>query len=331
MQTLINLDQTRYISIICYSILHIRTKSNDCDIFDGYIIIDVGYNTFYGYFRIVAFVLWIKFSFNLPPSFAKHDINITPRRKRRDTSGLLVQRSLSRTDSVSVEGRNEFDPLVMLTKGSSALFLRSPIIHVRSSLYVPQLYGVFIVVKILFLYKFTLSVRGAIQNGLRFYHQTSNASIGDPLRGKSIAVVDMAVYGVPEEVFFTSQICLPETGSLTCHFPSELFFGLDCDSAELPRLPLSYSCFCCMSTTRGYTAAVDLCLKGSKDQCEHPRASKESKRVSKYPEGLRALQIRSGTCGLFCLTTASGLFTLVALRLGALEEPTSRGWAITGM
>ncbi|KII71864.1 hypothetical protein RF11_01409 [Thelohanellus kitauei] len=52
------------------------------------------------------------------------------------------------------------------------------------------------------------------------------------------------------------------------------------------------------STTDACTAAVDLCLKGSKDQCWHPSASEESRRVSQYPEGKRAIKINSGACGL---------------------------------
>ncbi|KII63008.1 hypothetical protein RF11_02100 [Thelohanellus kitauei] len=81
-----------------------------------------------------------------------------------------------------------------------------------------------------------------------------------------------------------------------------------------PWLPLSQSWFSSRSKTHGYTTAVDLCLKGSKDQCGHPRASEESRRVSKYPEGKRAFKISSGVCGLVWLARASGLFTLAALR-----------------
>ncbi|KII65951.1 hypothetical protein RF11_14892 [Thelohanellus kitauei] len=50
------------------------------------------------------------------------------------------------------------------------------------------------------------------------------------------------------------------------------------------------------STTRGYTAA--------KDQCGHPSASEESRRVSKYTEGKRAIRICSAACGLVWLARA---------------------------
>ncbi|KII71636.1 hypothetical protein RF11_13492 [Thelohanellus kitauei] len=56
-------------------------------------------------------------------------------------------------------------------------------------------------------------------------------------------------------------------------------------------------------------------LQGSKDQCGHPSASEESRRVSKYPGSKRAFKIRSGACGLVWLPRASGLFTLAALRV----------------
>ncbi|KII64275.1 hypothetical protein RF11_10943 [Thelohanellus kitauei] len=68
-----------------------------------------------------------------------------------------------------------------------------------------------------------------------------------------------------------------------------------------PRLHLSQSCFSSMSTTCDYTAAVDVCLKGSKDRCVHPSPSEESRTVTKYPEGKWAFKIRSGACSLVWL------------------------------
>ncbi|KII67628.1 hypothetical protein RF11_10301 [Thelohanellus kitauei] len=59
------------------------------------------------------------------------------------------------------------------------------------------------------------------------------------------------------------------------------------------------------STTRGYTAIVDLCLKDSKDQI-----------VSKYPDGKRATKIRRGARGLIQITLVSGI-ALTALRGGS--------------
>ncbi|KII60646.1 hypothetical protein RF11_03458 [Thelohanellus kitauei] len=72
-------------------------------------------------------------------------------------------------------------------------------------------------------------------------------------------------------------------------------------------LPLSLSWFGSRATARGYTAPVDLCLMCSKDQFGHSSASEKSRRVSKYPEGKRAIKIRSGACGLVCLARASEL------------------------
>ncbi|KII61908.1 hypothetical protein RF11_13589 [Thelohanellus kitauei] len=69
------------------------------------------------------------------------------------------------------------------------------------------------------------------------------------------------------------------------------------------------------STTLGYTAEIDLCLKASKDPYGHPRASEESTRVSKHPEGKRALKIYSGVCDLVWVAIASGLFTFTAGRV----------------
>ncbi|KII63980.1 hypothetical protein RF11_01466 [Thelohanellus kitauei] len=71
------------------------------------------------------------------------------------------------------------------------------------------------------------------------------------------------------------------------------------------RLLLSQNCFSSRSTTRGYTAAVYLCLMGSRDQCGHPSAAEEYRSVSKYPEGKLAFKIRSGACGFVFLARAS--------------------------
>ncbi|KII61268.1 hypothetical protein RF11_03064 [Thelohanellus kitauei] len=70
------------------------------------------------------------------------------------------------------------------------------------------------------------------------------------------------------------------------------------DSAELPtKTALESELLQSQVKTRGYTAADDICLKGSKNQCVHPNASDESKRVSKYPES-KALTFnaRSSDC-----------------------------------
>ncbi|KII63689.1 hypothetical protein RF11_06226 [Thelohanellus kitauei] len=102
--------------------------------------------------------------------------------------------------------------------------------------------------------------------------------------------------------------------------PCLALYFLQLGSAEVPtKAALSKSWFSSRSTTPGYTAAVDLHLKGSKHQCGHPSAFKESRRVSKYHEGKRAIQIRSGACGLVCLERARGLFPFVALS-GALPK-----------
>ncbi|KII64817.1 hypothetical protein RF11_08620 [Thelohanellus kitauei] len=68
-------------------------------------------------------------------------------------------------------------------------------------------------------------------------------------------------------------------------------------------IPLA-SWFSSRSTIRGYTATVDLCLKGSIDQFCYPSASLESN---------RCFQICSGTCRFVWIARASGLFTFASL------------------
>ncbi|KII65321.1 hypothetical protein RF11_02741 [Thelohanellus kitauei] len=148
---------------------------------------------------------------------------------------------------------------------------------------------------------------------LRVQLQRDRAS-GDPLPGNSTAVVDSSVSGAPEDVLYFLSLVSPKP-DLAPALPENLLLsgrgsfqdGLRFyrptsnlsirESSSSPKeLP--------ESTTRGYAAVVDLCLKGSKDQRGHPSASEESRRASKYPEGKRAFQIRSGARGLVWLARA---------------------------
>ncbi|KII74564.1 hypothetical protein RF11_16174 [Thelohanellus kitauei] len=205
-------------------------------------------------------------------------------------------------------------PLVTLTKGLGALFLRSPIIYFRSARFVPQLYGVFV--------KFApfwswldpgwfaiLSPRlESVHLGVQIQpHRASGVPLGCKLK---VSPVRLAIRAILKLLRNPN----PDFGP---SFPY-----------QLGRLPISQSCFISRSTTRGYTPAVYLCLKDSKDQCGHPIASEELMRVFKYPDGKRAFKIRNCSCGLVWFARASGLFTLTALR-GAPEEPASRGLTIS--
>ncbi|KII69253.1 hypothetical protein RF11_04026 [Thelohanellus kitauei] len=70
-------------------------------------------------------------------------------------------------------------------------------------------------------------------------------------------------------------------------------------------LPLSQSWLSSRSTTRGNAAGFDLCLKGNKRPMSAP------KRLGRMKEGV---QTGHGACGLVCLASAIGQFTLEALR-----------------
>ncbi|KII62339.1 hypothetical protein RF11_11665 [Thelohanellus kitauei] len=92
-------------------------------------------------------------------------------------------------------------------------------------------------------------------------------------------------------------------------------------------MTLSQSCISSRSTTSGYAATVDMCLNGSKDQCENPSSFEESCTRPKYHEGKQASRNPQCFLGLAWLARARTLFPLAALRW-ALQELASRGLAI---
>ncbi|KII60448.1 hypothetical protein RF11_11901 [Thelohanellus kitauei] len=67
-------------------------------------------------------------------------------------------------------------------------------------------------------------------------------------------------------------------------------------------------------------------LQGCKDQCGQQTSSKESRRMSQYPEGKQAFKIFSRDCGIVWLARASGLLTLAGLSRALLKSLLPEDW-----